>query len=239
MPSANIPWSYVTDMSERQTNPGHVVDLDEGLAGLWVFADQHERDVQQDQDRRVIVVCEAKGMLHLIARVAHQYSARVQSSGGADGIKPKYDLAHEIAESGTDHVIFYVSDYDPAGIVMEHALRDDVVAFCAEMNPGVDVEVRRVALTEEQILAERLATHPRKKSDERTEHWIGIDGDLDIAAEVDAMPPQMLMDLLDAEFRSVLDMEIVEHHRRMQKSERKEFRAKLRTVMPDGWTEPE
>lgn len=84
-------------------------------------------------------------------------------------------------------VIIYFGDYDPSGEDIPRSIKDNLWA-----DFGVDVEVHRVALKEDQVIAWGLPPAPAKTTDSRTANWDGLG-----QVELDAVPPEQLAGLVN------------------------------------------
>lgn len=140
-------------------------------------------DRQRDQERRLVVWCEAGGMVPQLARVASEFSVPVFSSGGFDSVTAKHDVAVELAGLGATTVL-HVGDLDPSGVHMFGSLDEDVRSFLDGLGAGGQVEFLRLAVTREQVDEFGLPTSPPKRSDRRS-----FSGD---TVQAEAIPPDEL-----------------------------------------------
>ena len=170
-------------------------------------------DRQSDQERRLVVWCEAGGMVPQLVRVAGDYSVPVFSSGGFDSVTAKHEVAVELAGLG-ETTILHVGDHDPSGVHMFGSLDEDVRSFLDGLGAGGRVAFVRLAVTPEQVDELDLPTSPPKKSDRRS-----FTGD---TVQAEAIPPDELarivrgaiLDRLDADvLETVLDRETAQRTR--------------------------
>lgn len=129
----------------------------------WV--DGFTLDRQAGQDTRLVLWCEAAGMVPQLERVAHDYSIPVYSSGGFDSLTVKHDMVKAFSDAGADVEVLHVGDHDPSGVHMFGSLGEDIEAFIAHY--GGDVEFTRLAVTPEHVERYRLPTAPPKSTDRR------------------------------------------------------------------------
>ncbi len=159
------------------------------------LAERYRRDRQQGQPVRIIAACEAAGMVPQLVRVCDPYGVEVRSSGGFDSITAKHDLAQDVAGDGRDTVLLHIGDHDPSGYHLYLNLQDDVRGFIDGITgKQIDFTVDRVAITPEQVLAYGIDTAPAKATDERS--FPGIGDDQRATAQAEALPPDLLADLL-------------------------------------------
>ncbi len=97
-------------------------------------------------------------------------------------------------------VLLYLGDHDPSGEDMVRDIGARLLMF------GIDVDVRKVALTTEQVEEFDPPPNPAKMSDPRASEYVDKHGAT--SWEVDALPP----DALDRIIREALD-DVVDHDR--------------------------
>jgi rhodanese-related sulfurtransferase len=167
-----ISFADIRDDGVTEEAPFDFTGLADFSAYLLDIAETYQLDRQMDQDRRLIVLCEAGGMVPQLARVAKEYGVKVQSSGGYDGLNPKHDLAVWACKQPT--TILHIGDLDPSGEDMFTVISEDVKAFASGLNMQTDVEVVRVAVTATQATDMELPTAPAKETDSRTQNFIAL-----------------------------------------------------------------
>lgn len=97
---------------------------------------------------------------------------------------------------------------------------------------GAEVEVRKVALTIDQVRKFKPPPNPAKITDPRAEKYIAKFGRQ--SWEVDALPPDVLTTLLNAEIAAFIDSEQLEAVIEQEKSDRDALRQALSTIRGDA-----
>ena len=166
-----IRFADIRDDGVEEQAPFDFTSFNDFKDYLLQIAEGYQLDRQMDQGRRLLVLCEAAGMVPQLARVANEFGVKVQSAGGYDGLNPKHDLARWACRQPT--TILHVGDLDPSGDDMFTVIKEDVAAFAAGIEGDADVEVIRIAATREQAIAMRLPTAPAKETDSRTAKFVG------------------------------------------------------------------
>ena len=156
-------------------------------------ARSYRLDRQSGQARRLVVWCEAAGMVPQLERVAKEFSVPVLCSGGFDSVTAKHSVAVEWASMG-DVTVLHLGDHDPSGVHMFGSLDEDIRSFLDGLNAGGRVEFQRLAVTLEQVVEFDLPTAPAKETDRRS-----FDGD---TVQCEAIPPDELARILE---RAILD----------------------------------
>lgn len=176
-----VSWDAIRDDGFHKPGSLGWDDVGDFLQAVRGSVDRFTLDRQQGQHRRVVVWCEAGGMVPQLERVAREYSVPVYSSGGFDSVTVKHQLASEFAAMG-DVVVFHIGDHDPSGVHVFGSLDGDIRAFLDAM--GGAAEFVRLAVTPDQIEHHNLPTSPPKATDRRV-----FDGD---TVQAEALPPDVL-----------------------------------------------
>jgi hypothetical protein len=164
---------------------GEVIDMDairdDGFIERTPFAYADDRDFlgqvmaaakvlrldrQRGQKRRLVVWCEAAGMVPQLERVADPFGISVMSSGGFDSLTDKHRIARDWASGKAPVTVLHLGDYDPSGVSCFEALAEDIEAFAEGY--GGDVEFVRVAVLAQQARALGLPSAPPKATDKRS-----------------------------------------------------------------------
>lgn len=127
-------------------------------AEQWIDATRAEieglrMDRQEGQDKRLVIYCEAAGMVPQIARVANKYGVHVMSSGGFDSITEKHAMGRDLDNTE----VLHIGDLDPSGIHVFIALARDVSAFAKHY--GNEIDFTRLAVTPKQVKNKKLKLH--------------------------------------------------------------------------------
>jgi len=108
----------------------------------------------------------------------------------------------EYTEAGQRVVVLHFGDHDPSGLDMTRDIEDRLQLFTG----GAPVEVRRLALTMDQIEETGAPPNPAKESDSRFEQYRLEHGSS--SWELDALRPNVLAALVDEEVNSLRDQDL-------------------------------
>jgi len=181
-----IDMAVFRDDGFRQKPPPGYSGTDD-ILHLWrQDAETFTRDRQAGQPERIVLWCEAAGMVPQLERVAHEYSVPVASSSGFDSITAKHAQAKEIAGSGHPTTVLHIGDLDPSGVHVFGSLDEDVRAF-ANAYAG-DCSFTRLAVTPEQVEHYGLSKAPPKDTDRRS-----FEG---MTTQAEALDPRDLADIV-------------------------------------------
>ncbi len=201
----------IRDSWSDSSKPEAWGDAEEFLAAVRDQGSRLRLDRTAGQDVRLVVLCEAAGMVPQIATAVEDYGIAVYSSGGFDSTTIRHQFAFDLAGEDRPTEVLHLGDHDPSGVHMFLALKEDVQAFAAGY--GADVSFVRLAVTAEQIIELHLPTAPPKPTDNRA--FTGQ------TCQCEAIPPDVLNRIVrdavaartDHDLRArVLDEELVVRH---------------------------
>ncbi len=154
-----IPMDAIRDDGGAKSYPPSWRDALHFLQSVRGQAATLQLDRSDGQPVRLIVMCEAAGMVPQLARVAHEYGIPVLSSGGFDSVTEKHAFAVEIANDGRPTEVLHIGDHDPSGAHMFIALAEDVEAFARELG-----RQRQLHTACRDTGADRRSWHSKPKS---------------------------------------------------------------------------
>jgi hypothetical protein len=194
----------------------------------------YQRSWHDDQPAFVQLLCEASGMVPMLGRAVRLYRVPVTSSSGFDSLTVKHDLFTAALERYEDHdqptILLHVGDHDPSGVSIHESMSEDLAAFCEDSDQDQIIELRRVALMPEQIRRYSITTTPDdiKATDSRSKAY--IERGLAPAAQLEAIPPGTLTQVVRRAVEDALDMEVLRASREREKREHDEVQQKLDQV---------
>lgn len=211
-----IPFDHIRDDGNAVAAPVLYESRQDWLDTMQARAKWMRLNPWTSQPRYVEVICEAGGMVPMLARVADHYGVTVRSGGGFDSVTAKHDLAQHYARQDKPVIVLHIGDYDPSGEALWNNLQEDVGAFCESL--GAEFSVKRIAVTPAHRDAYNLPTAPPKKSDKRS---VFPEGEQTVQAE--ALPPDLLQSIVRDAIEAELDLDRLNHTLKLQDG----FRAEL------------
>jgi hypothetical protein len=135
---------------------------------------------------------------------------------------------------GHTPVVIHLGDHDPSGIDMSRDIEDRLYTFA-----GPGVRFIRIALNMDQIEQYQPPPNPAKMSDARANKYVEEYGDE--SWELDALPPEVLDELINDEVRNYLDLTSFEQVDVEDEEERDRLRrvASRWSDISDRWDEIE
>lgn len=128
--------------------------------------------------------------------------------------KKRFDQA---ISNGKDPIILYFGDYDCSGEDIPRSIQENISRM------GTDVELKRIALMEKQVVKWKLPPAPTKTGDSRAANWDGLG-----QVELDAVEPRQIVKLLNDAIEDIFDNNLYEELKETEKEENTEFKKILK-----------
>jgi hypothetical protein len=208
-----ISMDVIRDDGGIISEPDHWDSAEQFMATIRAMAKGFTLDHSAGQKVRLIVICEAGGMVPQLARVAHPFGVTVMSGGGFDSLTDKHKFAAALAGHDRLTVVLHIGDHDPSGVSMFLAFLEDVEAFAREL--GGQATFTRLAVTPQQIRSYRLPTAPPKKDDKRA--FSGM------TCQAEALPPDVLANILRTAIEERVDQRVLDRVLRQERRIRREL----------------
>lgn len=176
-------------------------------------------DLEEKQD-------EAKALEGVFAKPCRNWDIAVGACKGYPSLTFLFELSERLREAqanGKQCVILYFGDYDPSGEDIPRSIGENSQKF------GIfGVEIRRIALMEQQVIEWNLPPAPAKETDSRTANWDGLG-----QVELDAVKPEKLISLLDDAINEIFDRELYDELLERESDEREQFQTELKRYVED------
>ena len=215
-----IPWEWIED---RLREPRRVSMWDDLADFAETAARAYRRDVWATQPAYLEAWLEKDALSGVFGQVLEGYGVTLNVGRGYDGWTSICEAAGRLPESAT---ILYFGDFDPSGVDMVRSLAERLAFF------GCEPEIATVAMTPQDIERYALPTMKVKRTDSRAAAFIAEFGD--IAVELDALPPPILRERLEAAVCDLMDLEALEEVKRLEEQEREYLRRRLGGSHPTG-----
>jgi hypothetical protein len=200
-----VPYSWITDGTRWITKPRTWGDLDQMLNDA---AASYRRALWQDQDVDVHGLIEKDAISGVILPVIDPLDVPLGMLRGYASESFAHSVAEELRLSDWPTFISQLGDHDPSGLDAWRDFQRKVTAF------ATDADVVFERLTPEQIENLGLPTRPTKRSDSRPRAFDGG------SVEVDAVPPRLLREIVEAAIEQHVDREELRLTRIADDSER-------------------
>lgn len=213
-----IPFSWIRDERGQGINSLTYDSYTDFIDDTRRRAEEMRLPAQEGQPQILEIWCEAAGMVPLMREISAPWTLRVNSGGGYDSVTAKHDLAQRVVrrvdELELPTVVLHVGDFDPSGEGMFETLQTDVTAMVKGWGAGSKwFSVSRVALTSDQVMDMQVETAPPKPKDARSKGFVKrhpevvsfFDGSEDITAQLEALTPPELRQLIVDQIETYID----------------------------------
>ena len=204
----NLSVCLTTARREGLVDPSRIVDRTRQTLRVSTWSDlsdfmdtvrrSYRREKWTRQDYNVEVWCEKDALAGVLEPITEEYEVLLYPCRGYNSYSALLEAARRIEAIQQPTVILYLGDFDPSGKDMPRDIRERLLK-----DFGVTVDLREVALTLEQITQYDLPPAMAKKSDRRAAKFIATYGDM--AVELDALPPDVLQELVRDSIQSFID----------------------------------
>jgi hypothetical protein len=206
-----LPWSFVADTTRWRRKPETWNSAEEALQ---VTQRTYRRNLWRSQGVRVEVWLEKDALAGVLVDVTDRWDVSLMVSRGTSSATFVYSAAEAARDAFEidyiNTIVFLLYDFDAGGARAARSIEKGLREFA----PGVPIETRLLAVTEDQIETWNLPTRPAKTSDPEAAKW-GTS-----AVELDAIPPDKLRALVEDEIVSLIDPSAWHAEQAYEESER-------------------
>jgi hypothetical protein len=195
--AGHIDWDAIEDRTRsfivrsRWSSPNDI---------LRAVARQYHSDPWLNQEIRPVVIVEKEALVGVFEKVCNEYDVPLLAARGYPSASVMREFANDMVRHGDRPIhILHFGDHDPSGIDMSRDLQDRIDLF----SRGAEYTFERLALNYDQIEEWAPPPNPAKMTDSRFESYRERFGDS--SWELDALPPQTLVDLATAEIQKFVD----------------------------------
>jgi len=177
----------------------------------------YHRDLWATQDKRIEVWIEKDALVGVIESICQENDVSFFSCRGYVSDSEMWRAAMRMrnyTRRDQKIIVLHLGDHDPSGIDMTRDIDDRLGLF----SRYADIEVRRIALTMEQIEEQSPPPNPAKITDSRYAGYAAEYGDE--SWELDALEPQYLSDLIREQIETERDQDLWDDAVNEQEAER-------------------
>ena len=184
-----ISWDKIED----RTRQPHSAVMWNGIADyMETVLHSYRRNIWLNQPNYFEVWLEKNALYGVVYPTCAKYGVTLQVITGYSSLSTIYDATKRLKSGDT---ILYLGDHDASGLDIERAISDGF-----RDDHGIDVNVKRIGLLYEDIEQYDLPPNPMKERDPRTKKY-----QFDVSAELDAMPPNILVERVNNAIYKHLD----------------------------------
>jgi hypothetical protein len=204
-----LPYGWITDATRRGYFTPTYSDAREFVRTV---ASLYRADLWRNADCYCEVWCESRSIAGVIEDDCRDLAVSLYPAGGFSSLTLAYEACEHIdaVHDGRDVIVFYVGDYDPAGVLIDVAIERELRRH---LKPSVNLSFKRIAITLPQIVAHDLPGKPRKDSDRRAPH-------IRQTVEAEALPANVMRRMLRDAVEELLPLGALAAAKAAEESER-------------------
>lgn len=248
-----IDWTAIEDRTRALASVSH---WDSPSDILGAVASQFAVDKWDNQPARIEIWVEKDALEGIATQAAHSMDVAAFSCRGYGSLSSLWEASQRLkkyVKAGQRPVILHLGDHDPSGIDMTRDIDDRLNEFLTtdwlyevmkvktatmkeiwdsiERRCGArNIEVRRIALTREQVDEYQPPPNPAKQTDSRYVKYAAEHGDE--SWELDALEPSVLDTLITETIKEYRDYSLF----KSREAEEQQHQADLK-VVADNWGE--
>lgn len=205
-----INWDAIVDRGRTPYLPYYVNNIPDALQDT---ISTYRLNRQLGQETHVELWTEKDALSDILSKPARKYHVRLVVNKGYTSSSAMYDSYERFCNTmflGQKVVILYFGDHDPSGLDMIRDIDDRLRFMFTNGNQAPEnwedlFEVIQIGLNMKQIKKYKLPPNPTKMTDTRTDNYVKLYGKQ--CWEVDALDPDVLVELVEENFRKQIDID--------------------------------
>jgi hypothetical protein len=189
---------------------------------IKAWATSYHKNKWENQKKYVEVFIEKKALQSVFDTPCDDWNVALSPCKGYPSLTFLYSAKKRFDKAihyGKTPIILYFGDYDCSGEDIPRSIYDNLNKMMVDERHGITVEVKRIALMEEQVVAWNLPPAPTKIGDTRGKSWCGLG-----QVELDAVEPNKLVSLCNDAIAAEFDERKYEDLLKQEREEKIEFK---------------
>lgn len=189
-----MDWNAIIDRTRKIQGDWH---WDSPAEIIENSAESYKIDTRATQDEYIETWVEKDALIGVVERACNLQDVPYFSCRGYVSQSAMWRAGRRISRDGRPCTLLHLGDHDPSGIDMTRDIQERLDLF------GADVNVRRIALTLEQVEEYGPPPNPAKLTDSRCDGYINKYGNE--SWELDALDPRTIRALIQSEVLKLTD----------------------------------
>jgi len=194
-----LDWDAIEDRIRVPTIPTEFKNLKD-LVDAALYSYRLPR--WETQEDYIELWVEKDALAGVLRPIADQYHVPMMVNRGYSSQSAMYEASKRYLNQEKNLALLYLGDFDPSGEDMVRDIADRMEMF------GIDIVVRKIALTLAQVKKYNPPPNPTKHKDPRSKEFIAKHGAS--SWEVDAINPKELTRIITKEIESYVDKDATE-----------------------------
>lgn len=212
--AGRLPYGQVSDATRYMRRPTTYDGWEAALEDTALF---YRKSLWANSDEEVEIWLEKSALAGVLWPVTSEYDVPLMPTGGYSSETFAYSAVDRLRDTGKTLVVYALYDFDRSGQDAALSLQEKVERFGREFD--VPVEFKQLGLHHSQVLDMGLPTRPAKRQTVADQRWPH-----DFAAELDAIPPDDLRDMVRDAIEGHLPKWQLEYLKQVENEERQTLR---------------
>ena len=226
-----LDWDAIEDRVRVPRVPSEFEDLNELVDAACA---SYRLPRTRDQDCYIELWVEKDALAGVLRPIASKYHVTMMVNRGYASQSAMYESAKRFISNtemtGRNSALLYLGDFDPSGEDMVRDIRDRLEMFGVGVFTALEVE--KIALTMEQVEQYNPPPNPAKLTDPRAGEFVAKNGNE--SWEVDALPPNVLTQIITDAIVSRMDMDKYEAFLAAEKVDIKKLKVMKEKLVKKG-----
>ena len=207
-----LPYHWFADLSRRGYFTHTFANASDFILSMQ---GAYRADLWREAEYRCEVWCESRSIASTILKDCKELAVDLYPCGGFSSMTFVHEAAmqHNNSDDARPLKIFYIGDYDPAGLLIDRSLEGELRNH---LNPDIEMDFLRIGITPAQIREYDLPSKPRKKSEKRLPN-------MKMTVEAEAMPARQMREILSAHVEALLPENALHVAKIAEESERQQL----------------
>lgn len=210
-----VDWDAIEDRIRVPYLPYWVYGIDDAIEDT---IDSYRLDRQKDQDTYIELWIEKDALSGVLKKVTSYYHLNLMVNRGYSSCTAIHDAYRRFKNQtlkDKESYILYLGDHDPSGLDMIRDIKERIAEF------GIDINIKSIALTAQQIKKYSPPSNPAKITDPRAKWYIQRFGN--VSWEVDALTPDVLHKTVKKSVEKIIDMKLFNKVKTQEETDKKEL----------------
>ena len=224
-----LDYKRMIDMSRPEyLNDPRESDPAKRLKGsLQELIEEFNVNAWSEQPTYIEVWMEKEALSRIILPTCKNYNVNLMVGRGYSSASQLLKAIDRFPE-GKRVLVLYLGDHDPSGYHIEERLRGRLQEYAIWRSKSLDLQVKRLALTYDQVERFSLPSIKLKPRSQKYAEYVARFGNN--AWELDALEPEFIPTLIKNELESTMDMNLWADNRRKLEEFRRETAGRLGSI---------
>lgn len=198
-------------------------EIETGKRQIRAWMNHYFKNRWENQPNYIEVFIEKKALQGVFKDVCNRWDVALGACKGYPSLtflNETYLRFSAAEDAGKNLIILYFGDYDASGEDIPRSIYENMKRF------GIEIEIKRIALMEHQVIKWKLPHAPTKETDTRAAKWDGLG-----QVQLDAVKPNVIIELCENAIEDLFDGKLYHELLDIQQIEKEKYKTELKTYV--------